>query len=732
MFGDTTPTPYADFDQSVDPVNSYGQGSGGGDYTVRAGDTLQSLALMFFGDQSLWYRIAEANGLSGGSALVEGQRLTLPSGILTSGHSASTFKPYDAAEALGNLSPTTPKPSRRNGCGMIGLILMIAIAVAVTVVTSGAALAALSPGIGSVTAGIAALGTGLTATGTAIGAGTMIAAGAIGGAVGSLASQGFGIATGQQSKINWKGVGLAAIAGGIGGAMGPGGIFGEHGAFGGITNGVLKGALRGATSSAVTQGIGVATGLQDKFSWSGVAGAALAGGISGAIGGRFAALGSFGGNLARNAVGGLANAAARSLIDGTDFGDNVMAALPDIIGQTLGNWVADGIQSMGGDRGGGAGNGANAARSAADVPAAEGDSQDIVISGGGARRDETDAEYEARQAAVDADYQRRYAADDAAAAAASVTTSDAPPPDNLLDGIGDIRDMRAGASPYWMTYRDIGGSPSFPAWLELNHYIGNPDLNAAYAGDMIAATDFWHMERVILPVLEHHASANANVAQVRNIVRTHLDGLNAMADHEIGEMLRTVNPIIDNGLFVRDLINRDASNTEIALRGAGALLPFLRPLGRLGGKVVAPLVGRAARVLSRNGYVYHLDDLGRPAQISGRLKLNPAQGRSQTAQRAAGGADRLSTDQGGHFIARRFDGPLDDFNHFAQNQNFNQSAYARLENSWEAALNRGDNVSVDIRPVYQGNSLRPSALDIRYRINETNYRRIMQNASGRR
>jgi nucleoid-associated protein YgaU len=69
MFGDTTPTPYADFDQSVDPVNSYGQGSGGGDYTVRAGDTLQSLALMFFGDQSLWYRIAEANGLSGGAAL---------------------------------------------------------------------------------------------------------------------------------------------------------------------------------------------------------------------------------------------------------------------------------------------------------------------------------------------------------------------------------------------------------------------------------------------------------------------------------------------------------------------------------------------------------------------------------------------------------------------------------------------------------------------------------------
>lgn len=37
-----------------------------------------------------------------------------------------------------------------------------------------------------------------------------------------------------------------------------------------------------------------------------------------------------------SAASALSNAAARSLIDGTGFGDNILAALPDVIGQTIG------------------------------------------------------------------------------------------------------------------------------------------------------------------------------------------------------------------------------------------------------------------------------------------------------------------------------------------------------------------------------------------------------------
>jgi hypothetical protein len=59
---------------------------------------------------------------------------------------------------------------------------------------------------------------------------------------------------------------MAGIAGGVGAGLG--GIGGT---------GFVGGAIRGALGSAITQGIGVATGLQKKFDWAGVAAAAFGG-----------------------------------------------------------------------------------------------------------------------------------------------------------------------------------------------------------------------------------------------------------------------------------------------------------------------------------------------------------------------------------------------------------------------------------------------------------------------
>jgi nucleoid-associated protein YgaU len=78
-----TAAAYADFSQSLEPYNANQQGSSAGAYTVRAGDTLQGIAAALYGDSNLWYRIAEANGLSGGASLTEGQSLNLPGGITT-------------------------------------------------------------------------------------------------------------------------------------------------------------------------------------------------------------------------------------------------------------------------------------------------------------------------------------------------------------------------------------------------------------------------------------------------------------------------------------------------------------------------------------------------------------------------------------------------------------------------------------------------------------------------
>jgi len=45
-------------------------------------------------------------------------------------------------------------------------------------------------------------------------------------------------------------------------------------------------------------------------------------------------------------AGGIANAATRSVANGTDFGDNLLAALPDVIGDTIGDLVANGLDEV--------------------------------------------------------------------------------------------------------------------------------------------------------------------------------------------------------------------------------------------------------------------------------------------------------------------------------------------------------------------------------------------------
>lgn len=63
-------------------------------------------------------------------------------------------------------------------------------------------------------------------------------------------------------------------------------------------------------------------------------------------------LASYGQQGLTGAAAALAGAAARSLIDGTDFGDNIAATLPDVIGSTIGNLVAGGIAGKGAPRAG--------------------------------------------------------------------------------------------------------------------------------------------------------------------------------------------------------------------------------------------------------------------------------------------------------------------------------------------------------------------------------------------
>jgi LysM repeat protein len=324
---------YADFSQGYTPIGAT-ESASASSYVVVTGDTLRAIAAKLWGDENLWYLIADANGLNGTETLAAGQTLSIPARVTNVHQSSSTFRVYDPNKAVGDVQPTTPPPppppKKHDGCGSILLVIIAVVVIAITRIP----LTNLFAGAGWT----AAAGTPAV-LGTA-GLGAEIAGAAAAGALGSIASQSVGVATGIQDKFDWKGVALSAISAGVGGGLGK------------IVPGAGIGAQigRAVAGNVITQGIAVATGLQSKFDWTGVAVSAVSAGVGGLVGQALNYQPGLIGDLGNDIKGGLAGAAAtiasaatRSLIDGSDFGDNITAALPDVIGQTIGNAIAGGI-----------------------------------------------------------------------------------------------------------------------------------------------------------------------------------------------------------------------------------------------------------------------------------------------------------------------------------------------------------------------------------------------------
>jgi hypothetical protein len=336
----------AQFGEVAAPITTYAHGADGGGYTVSEdGESLSSVAEQMWGDASLWYVLAQANGLSGDASLVQGQHLTIPAGIQRNSFTATTFKPYDPAETLGNISPSGPAVKKPK-CGVLGQILVAVIAVAIAV-----ALPESAPGLSSFWVGL----TGAVA--------------------GDFFGQLAGMAIGTQDDLSFKELAMTAVTAGVGDGLDVLGVGGTD---------VFAGAVRSMMVNAVSQGIGIATGLQHKFSFAGVAAAGVGSLVGGAIGdhvsGGATRLGQFAAKALASTADDIANAATRSLIDGTDFGDNIVAALPSALadlvsdgrGTLWGGTQAEidgqtaGANTMGGGDGG-AGGGGLAVQMAADA-----------------------------------------------------------------------------------------------------------------------------------------------------------------------------------------------------------------------------------------------------------------------------------------------------------------------------------------------------------------------------
>jgi hypothetical protein len=154
---------------------------------------------------------------------------------------------------------------------------VIVVAIVVTVFTAGVVAGATGGLMNIMATGATALagGTGAVtaATGAAIAGASSVSAGMalgasiVGAAVGSIASQGVEMAVGVQDKFSWKQVALSAVSAGT-----TAGVGSQIASIPG--NICAQAAAKAAIGNALTQAVGVATGLQKSFYWKGVAASA--------------------------------------------------------------------------------------------------------------------------------------------------------------------------------------------------------------------------------------------------------------------------------------------------------------------------------------------------------------------------------------------------------------------------------------------------------------------------
>jgi len=343
----------ANFDVNYTPVSDTYPSAVPPQIVVQGGDTLRTIAARVFGDASMWYVLAEENGLSNpDEMLVEGTLLRVPNEVLALGNSANSFKPFDMTQALGDTTPTqpAPPPPKKKGCGILGTILVIIVAIVVTVFTAGVMAGASGSLATIMSAGASVMTGGMTIGGiTAIGsAGAFFATAAAASVVGGVVSQGLGILIGVQDKFDWKSIALGAISAGVTAGLGAASLAAAAGQTGfaasigkvvnslGALGEVGQLAARAALSNALTQGIAVATGLQDKFSWREVAISAAAAPVAHAasswvqdqIGSRFLS----------DVAAGFAGAAVRAALGGKV---DVASVIADVFGNAIGNSIVD-------------------------------------------------------------------------------------------------------------------------------------------------------------------------------------------------------------------------------------------------------------------------------------------------------------------------------------------------------------------------------------------------------
>jgi YD repeat-containing protein len=254
-----------------------------GSYTLQAYDTLESVAFQIYGDSSLWYVIADANGVSdrnarAGSAggLQVGQRLNIPALARSAHHSSKTRAVLNSSQMLGNISATTPIPmppaSPMKHHSLIASIVVAVACIAATIFTAG--LIGVIAGVSGGSSSLFAIGAGVL-KGASFGLAGTMAAGFSAGFVGSLSSQGIANALNMQKGIDFKsalisGLTLAATSGifkALGGTKAYTDLVQKADGLSINEHFSIKSAAEMMGQDVLSQGIELGLGKSQQFSW---------------------------------------------------------------------------------------------------------------------------------------------------------------------------------------------------------------------------------------------------------------------------------------------------------------------------------------------------------------------------------------------------------------------------------------------------------------------------------
>ena len=129
-------------------------------------------------------------------------------------------------------------------------------------------------------------------------------------------------------------------------------------------------------------------------------------------------------------------------------------------------------------------------------------------------------------------------------------------------------------------------------------------------------------------------------------------------------------------------------------------------------------------------YSYYTDEKGRVSKVTGELKLENKDRNIKQQGKAVEIKDGIiGEDQGGHIIARIFNGPGEQINYIPQSAKLNNGKWKVMENEWKKELSKGNKIEVDIKMVYNKElfSKRPERFVVEYKVNGKRFIRRFKN-----